>query len=430
MINKFRRLDHFNKNVIIVFAGASLLNFFNLLYQLLIAHKLSAVNFAAFNSLLSIFVVVSAPLCTIQTAVAKFASEFIARGQIKKTGIFLSRLFRKFSIFAIFTFFIFCLGSFYVIDALKIPSLGSAYILAAMLAAAWLIPFFKGGIQGLELFAPLSFGMALSGALKLALGLVFIVLGYEIAGVMAAYFISELGGLGVYYFYLRGHIGGNVTAQQEQPDYKGVFLYLLPVAGSYFCFMLLVNFDMILVKYFFAPFESGLYSLAQMVGKIFLFLPIAISMVMFPRTSAQKAKNMDTFSTLKKSLLYTLSLCIIACLFYNIFPSLVLKILTGKVYPESLFLGRLFSISMSFFTLSYVLILYFLSLKELHFIKYLVFFTVLQSAAILIFHRSLAGVQIILCLNSILLFLSHIFLAYKYKKNLVKSAIREETPVI
>ena len=187
--------------------------------------------------------------------------------------------------------------------------------------------------------------------------------------------------------------------------------------------MLLVNFDMILVKYFFTPLESGFYSLAQMVGKIFLFLPIAISMVMFPRTSAQKAKNMDTFSTLKKSLFYAFGLCIMACSFYNIFPSFVLKILTGKVYPESVLLGRLFSASMTFFTLSYILMLYFLSLKEFHFIKYLVFFTILQNLAIFIFHRSLLGVQIILCFNSMLLFSSHIFLVCKYKKKLAKEVV-------
>ena len=167
---------------------------------------------------------------------------------------------------------------------------------------------------------------------------------------------------------------------------------------------MLVSFDMVLVKYYFLPEESGLYALAQMAGKIFLFLPAAICIVMFPKTAGLKAKNLDTTATLKRSLLYAAILCILASLAYNLFPGFTLKILTGKVFPESIILGRLFSISMSFFTLLFILITYFISLKDLRFLKYLVFFTLLQFLAIGLFHKSLIQVQLILCLNAILLF--------------------------
>ncbi len=177
--------------------------------------------------------------------------------------------------------------------------------------------------------------------------------------------------------------------------------------------MNLVNSDMVLVKYFFSPSDAGLYSLAQMLGKIFLFLPGAISMVMFPRTSGLNAKNMETVSVLKRSLLYVLGLCILSVLFYNFFPSLVLKILTGKAYPESIVLGRLFSVSMTFFALLYILLMYFLSVKDLRFIKYLVFFTALQLLAIAVFHNNLIQVQLILCINAIVLFCIHLSLLIK-----------------
>jgi len=65
---------------------------------------------------------------------------------------------------------------------------------------------------------------------------------------------------------------------------------------------------------------------------------------------------------------------------------------------------------MSFFALLYILILYFLSLKDLRFIKYLVFFTVLQFFAIAAFHNSLIQIQLILCINAILLFSIHLAL--------------------
>jgi O-antigen/teichoic acid export membrane protein len=177
--------------------------------------------------------------------------------------------------------------------------------------------------------------------------------------------------------------------------------------------MSLVSMDMILVKYFFKAQDSGIYSLAQMVGKIFLFLPVAISVVMFPHSSGQNAKDLDTVSTLKRSLIYASILCIIANVIYNLFPYFIIKILTGKVFLESIILGRLFGLSMSFFALLFVLVTYFLAINDLRFIKYLILFTILEFLAIVLFHGSLIKIQFILCITAILLFLLHLILVYK-----------------
>jgi O-antigen/teichoic acid export membrane protein len=414
MIDRIKKLDSFSKNIILVFLGTSLTNFFNLLYQLLIAHKLSVLEFAAFNSLLSLFMVVLSPLGTIQMAVAKYCAQFYANNQVAKLKFLLSDLFKKASILAISTLLIFRLASGYIMNTLKISSESCGYILAALLASSWLSPLLAGGVQGLELFGWLTLGSVVTVALKLALAFIFILLGYSIAGALGAFLVASLIGLVIYYLPLRHFI--YLKAAKEDINYKEILTYLLPVAISNFCFITLVSFDMVLVRYFFAPQDSGLYSLAQMVGKIFLFLPGAISIVMFPRISGLNAKNLDTLSTLKRSLLYGLGLCVLAAIFYNLYPSFVLKVLTGKVYLESIILGRLFSISMSFFALLYIFITYFLSIKDFRFIKYLVILTILQFVAIALFHKGLFYVQAILCINSILLFCIHFFLV-NFKKN-------------
>lgn len=408
---KFKSIDAFTKNIAVVFVGTSLTNFCNLLYQLLIAHKFPASDFAAFNSLLSIFMLVSAPLGTLQIAVVKYCSEFNARGQIQKLKFLLSDLFRKTLILAVATAIIFWAISPHILTSLKISSVSSGYILALLLALMWLSPVLSGGIQGLEFFAWFAASSVVSGALKLGLAFIFIIFGYNIAGVLGALLISTLISLIIFYFPLRPFISLKIV--EPKINYRDMLTYLLPVAISYFCFVALVNMDMILVKHYFLPEDAGLYSLAQMVGKIFLFLPAAISMVMLPRTSGLNAKNENTLSTLKKSLFYALGLCLITILFYNFFPAFVLRVLTGKAYPASILLGRIFSISMSFFAPLLILIYYFLSIKDLRFITYLVFLTLLQFLGIILFHQSLIGVQLILCINAILLFLIHLQLVYK-----------------
>lgn len=424
------KIDTFGKNIILVFLGASIVNLFNLLYQLLIAHRLSPADFAAFNSLLSILMVVSTPLLALTAAIVKYSAKFNAQNQIEKIRVLLAGILRRIFIPAILTFLLFYSTSFYIMDKLKISSIFSGYILAILLALAWITPVLLGGLQGLELFKWLMSASVITGALKLCFAFIFIELGFNIAGALGAFLVAGLIGLIISYLPLKNFLSLRAIQADINPvrdttnltdntivsngvDFKEVFIYSFPVAISSFCFIALVSFDMVLVKYFFIPQESGLYSIAQMVGKIFLFLPGAISIVMFPRVSGLNARNMDTGSTLRQSLLYACGLCIIASLVYNLFPLFILKILTGKVFLKSIILGRLFSISMSFFALLYILIVYFLSVSDLRFIKYLALFTLLQFLAIVFFHKSLIQVQSILCINAILLFSIHLLLAYR-----------------
>lgn len=412
MIKYIKRIDIFGKNIIIVFLGISLVNVFNLLYQLLIAHRMSGPDFAGFNSLLAIFMLISSPITTLQIGVAKYTAEFNAKNQIKKLQALLTELIRKMLPLTIITFVIFYFLSFYITDKLKIPSLSSGYILALLLASSWITPIFSGALQGLELFKWLVLLSLLGGALKLLFAFIFITLGFNIAGALSAFLIASLTGIIISLFPLKKFLAFEKI--EDGINFKEFFLYLAPVAATSLCFIALVNFDMVLVKYLFSHPEAGFYSLAQMLGKIFLFLPAAINIVMFPKVAGLKAKNMNTNSTLMRSLLYASSLCIIANLFYNLFPSFTLKILTGKAFAESVTLGRLFGISMSFFALLLILITYFLSIKDLRFIKYLILSALLQPSAIILFHKTIIHVQLILCVNSIVIFF--IVLALVYKK--------------
>ncbi|MBM3245888.1 MAG: hypothetical protein FJZ13_00965 [Candidatus Omnitrophica bacterium] len=413
-----KNIDTFTRNTILVFIGNSAVNLLNFVYQLLVAHSLSAADFAAFSALLSIFIVSYYTLATVHTGLSKYCTEYSVLGHGHKVKILLRGVLRHILILAALTLFIFLSLSGRITDILKVSSRTGAYLLAMLLALSWVLPVFSGCIQGLELFTWLASGPVIATFLKLALAFIFIAWGFGISGALSALLISIASTIIIFYFALRRHLaaaGHNHSSGDISVNYRELFFYLVPVAVSYLCYMSLVMLDTVLVRYYFLPQDSGLYSLAQLVGKIFLFFPSAIAIVMFPRVSGLKAKNMDTRPVLRQALLYTAGLCLIAAVGYNLFPAFVLKALTGKAYPESIILGRLFSLSMSFFVLLYMLINYFLSIADLRFIKYLVLFTLCQFGAIILFHKSLVGVQLILCANAILLFLTHLALAYRKK---------------
>src|SRR4030043_1663297 len=106
-------MDIFSKNIIFVFIGTSLLNLANLLCQLLIAHSISPADFAVFNTLIAVYMVISLPLTTLQIAVVKYASEFNAQNQSDKVRSLFSCFLKNALLLAFLTFFIFYSSSPY-----------------------------------------------------------------------------------------------------------------------------------------------------------------------------------------------------------------------------------------------------------------------------------------------------------------------------
>ena len=70
-----------------------------------------------------------------------------------------------------------------------------------------------------------------------------------------------------------------------------------------------------------------------MLVKVILFLPGAISGVMFPKVSRAYAQKEDTSKILYRSILFTLLLSITVALVYILAPSLILNVLVPGKYP-------------------------------------------------------------------------------------------------
>jgi len=137
---------------------------------------------------------------------------------------------------------------------------------------------------------------------------------------------------------------------------------------------------------------------------------------MFPKTSELHAQAKATSHHLKKNLLYVGALCGAAALICLLFPGLIIRLLSGEEHLQCIPLARIFSVTMVFFALVYVLLFYHLSIHRLGFIYSLVLLTVLQFLAIILFHESLLQVLYIMCGNAILLFLINAYLAFSLKR--------------
>jgi len=405
-----------------MFIGVGLFNLFNLLYHFFMVRYLSPADYGQLNTLMALFMVISVPASTVQTAVTKFVSSFQVLNRYDRVRTLLRHLLLLMTILGFVVFLLICFGSSRLSSFFQFDSQGSIIVLGMVLLFVMVIPVPWGGLQGLQKFGSLTFNLIVNGALKFALGIVFVLIGFGVMGAMGAILLSYVATTFLSLIILQMSLpkGGSVGERKgnlevTDPSYVSeVYQYFFPVGITLLCFMVLTNIDLILIKHFFTPVEAGYYSVAQMIGKIILFLPIPVIMVMFPKLTALQSQGraQEGLSILKQSLMIALIFCSSAVLVGLLFPSLIIKIVSGKAYLECIPLVRFFCINMSLFSFIFILLYYHLSTQRRGFLYPLFLLTIGQVALMLVFHKTLTQVLLVMGVVALCLFGVNVYLAY------------------
>jgi O-antigen/teichoic acid export membrane protein len=283
------------------------------------------------------------------------------------------------------------------------------------------VPVPWGGLQGLQKFGSMAFTLIINGGLKFFLGGLFVFLGLGVLGAMGAFTICYMVTVFLSLIILSISLPREKSESRREQDIEkpdpsyisGVYQYFLPVGITLLCFMVLTNIDLILVKHFFTPIEAGYYSITQVVGKVILLLPVPIVMVMFPKLSSLEGQEEKGLLILKRSLRIVFLFCAVAVLLGFLFPSLIIRILSGRSYIECIPLVGLFCIDMSLFSLVLILLHYHLSRGKSTFLYPLCFLTLIQTGLIVFYHNTLIQVLIVVGLVGSCLLGVNLYLIYR-----------------
>jgi O-antigen/teichoic acid export membrane protein len=414
--------DEFFRQTGLMFIGIGLFNLFGLLYHFFMLRMLPPIDYGHLNALITLFMIISVPASTVQTTITKFVSTFQAKNQLDRVKSLLHHLLLLMLVIGLSLFLLISLGSSFIASFLQISSYGLILLLGASLFFAMVIPVPWGGLQGLQKFGSLALNLILNGGSKCVLGIVFVSLGLGVSGALSAVVVSYL------ITVILSHLILKMSLSQEEKrvnpelnpverngtDFSKVYTYFFPVGLTLLCFMALTNIDLILVKHFFLPIEAGYYSIAQMVGKIIFIFSFPIVMVMFPKIASLKMEDQEkkARSILGHSLTTGAFLCGGATIVSLLFPSLIVQFLSGEVYLECVPLVGLFSINMSIYSLSLILLYYQLSIDQKAFLYPLVLCTLIQSGLIVLFHKSLIQVLLMVGVVALCLLVINLYLAY------------------
>jgi O-antigen/teichoic acid export membrane protein len=123
------------------------------------------------------------------------------------------------------------------------------------------------------------------------------------------------------------------TAPSNNTTIKNIYQYFMFTLISMICLTVFNNVDILLVRNYFTNEMVGQYSSAALFGKIILYIPQALTIMMVPIVAEH---NGNEKKTLFKTMLYSLGLAGIACTGLFICKKLIITILMGEKYLPSL----------------------------------------------------------------------------------------------
>lgn len=418
-MNTKRKLHSFLKDdlilhTLIVFLGTSLGGFLNLLYRLVSVRLLTPQDYGTFNALISLVMFTSVAISPLGTTLTRFFTEYITRKNFSALANTIVAIIKRLGILAVIIFLFFLFFSSFLAAFLNTKLIYVVFC-GGIIIFSLFPPIITSLLQSFQKFKIYSLVGIFSSFGKLIVGSLFMFLGFGVLGGLSGFIAGPIFMLLISSVFISSVFRKNFGKINKEDITKPVSLahiykYFLPVSVVMFSFTLLTNIDIVLVKHFFSPLDSGFYSIAQMVGMIALFLPSALAIVIFPKSTQAYINNVHPLRLLHKSLALAGVCCLTIVLAAFLFPDLILKVLTGKVNPVSISLVGLFVVAMSFYALTWIVVNFLLSIHNTKIAIPLFLIALTEAIAIYSYHPSLKAVIYILLFFSIISFFASLFM--------------------
>ncbi len=354
-----------NNMLILVLLNSS--NVFNYLFQLVAGRGLSTIDYGSFNAVNSMAVILSAPVAVLPLVFSRYTVQLGETGLKQVKRLLVDGLRGM----------VFIAGAMFLIGLTVIPWLqGFLYlesktpivIMLVQLAFSLVLPVFMGVIQGLHRFtafgicgSSIALGRFLSGLL-----LVF-ALGWGINGALLSGTIGTLLAMGIGLWAVRDIL--KVPGEPLPHDlFSEMRKYSFPVFLSTTMVMALGNLDIVLVKHYCSPEEAGLYSIAAILGRIALFLPGVLIVVLFPEASKAQATGKEDSRILWVSLAMTAFLGGCVALVCAVWPEQIIVLLFGAKYQAGAELLKVISLAMAMLAVANVIFIYSLARSQFQFL--------------------------------------------------------------
>src|SRR5579871_2977281 len=339
-------------------AGSGLVGVANLVYNVITARMLGPTGFAHATAVYTLLMLASALTLSFQVVCAKYVASHY--GQDEKASIFTALHIRSWLAGVGLGLLLFLFNRT-LQSYLNLPDPVLISLLA--LGTAFYIPLGvrRGYIQGIHAFSSLAMNFMLEGLVRLGGAYLLILLGLGVKGAVLASVIAVIAS----YFLAK-----------PSPGFGGFGSHIVPISFGeglqaivFFSGQVVINnFDIVLVKHFFASDQAGIYAAVSLVGRLVNMCAWSVVNTMFPVSAGARQSDREARPVLflSLSLVFLILSVLILCLWA--IPSFLWRVLFGAHFELGNYGGLaplmiLYALTTGIYSLSSVLITYEMSRK-------------------------------------------------------------------
>jgi O-antigen/teichoic acid export membrane protein len=317
-----------------VLLATTIANVFAYAYQVVMARLLRPSDYSILTALFGILILESLSAQVIQSATARIAAQYRARGEEAALHVFVRRWTRRIMIGAGLPSLLIVVASPLISAALALPPTSVALLGVALFISAPLT--FTGGLlQGLARFGWFGWYFIVQAVARVAIGIALVSLGFGVTGAfvgalsaLVAGLVLSLVPLAPLFRAARGATHHVALGAQETRFFLFASVIMLGYAA-------LTNVDAIAARALLPADEAGAYAAAITMAKVVLFAPIAVGFILLERTAREHARGEDTDRALFAALGFVLATSGLVAVAYLVAPVALTRIVVGDQYPRT-----------------------------------------------------------------------------------------------
>jgi O-antigen/teichoic acid export membrane protein len=364
--------------------------------NLIFSRVLSPASYGDLTALLALLVVLTVPTGAAQTVIAERVARHLANGRLDRVRYLIRYAIAHVSVVAIVVGTVYTLSIPLVVAVLDLQSAGPAIALAPLVTLSFLLPIALGALQGMDRY--LAFGsMLLAIAVsRIAFGVPWASTasggsGGAIAGQALGVCVVLLGAAWI----LRGDLIGRGTGAaasglRRKPDMPAVMASL-----AFIGFAVITNLDILLAKLFLPSDEVGLYAALSTIGKVVMFLPAAVAVVMVPNAARARHSRRDAGRVLRIAAILVAVTTVVVAVPAGLEPEFVVRTMFGAKYLDATDGVLPIVCAGAGMALLYLLVTYSVAIEDRRWSMLLGGGILLQIAGISLFHESPSQIALV-----------------------------------
>lgn len=367
---------------------------FDYLVNILVGRWLVPTEFFVFVTVTAIVQIMVQVTNVIRNVVAFYTAEATVLPEpVERIGVLLGRSWRWAWRWGLVAAAAFALCSPLLARFLRIDTPWPLVAAAAALLLLFLRPVTDGTLQGVQHFFGLGSVQILQSAMRLVFAAALVWAGFEATGAVVALPLGSTVALVLAVVMLRPYFRAPQPQTMPGPISWRYSVYTLI---GLVAFAVMVNVDAIVVRRLFGDAAAAAYGPVVTLGKMNLFIPLGIGLVLFPKATQRHAAGLDSRPVLLLALAATLLPGLVLTVLYYQFPGWIVSTVFGDAYADPGVLLALVGLATTLYAGVSIWLNYALSLERRAYVFVLAAVVVLQVGLMLAFHPRLETIATIM----------------------------------